>query len=186
MEIERVDLGICGGYDYYAGRDRCAIVLPGAMLAGMPVNAFVIRPLVDDGWRVVQVWDEYDGGIDRVEWARTRARAALDHAGEARVVSGKSAASLATGFAAEHGLAGIWTTPLLHEEACVEGLRRRVAPALLIGGTDDPMWDGTVAREVGDDVLELAGADHGLARIADLTAVEQAVAAFSARLWARA
>jgi pimeloyl-ACP methyl ester carboxylesterase len=186
MELERVDLGICGGYDYYSGRERTAIVLPGAMLGGMPVNAFVIAPLVNDGWRVVQVWDEYDASHDREEWARTRAQAAYDYAGGAQLVSGKSAGSLAAGFAAEHGLAGIWTTPLLHERAFVDELRRRTAPALLIGGTEDPMWDGTVARELGDEVLELPGADHGLARIADVTAVEQAVAAFSARLWARA
>jgi hypothetical protein len=185
MDLRRVDLGVCGGYEYYPERERTALVLPGAMLAGMPVNAFVIAPLVDDGWRVVQVWDEYDGG-DRLEWPRTRAQAALDYAGRAELISGKSAGSLATGFAADHGLAGIWTTPLLHEEACVDGLRRRTAPALLVGGTEDEAWDGTVARELGDQVLELPGADHGLARIADLTAVEQAVAAFSARLWARA
>jgi pimeloyl-ACP methyl ester carboxylesterase len=185
MEIERVDLGICGGYDYYPTRDRTAIVLPGAMLAGMPVNAFVIRPLIDDGWRVVQPWDEYDGTSDRHAWPPALAGAAFDHAGGAELISGKSAGSLATAFAAEHGLAGIWTTPLLNEQACVDGLRRRTAPALLIGGTEDPTWDGALAPEVADDVVEVPGADHGLSRIADLTAVEQAVAAFSARLRAR-
>jgi pimeloyl-ACP methyl ester carboxylesterase len=185
MELERVDLGVCGGYDYYASRDRTAIVLPGAMLGGMPVNAFVVTPLVDDGWRVVQVWDEYDGTSDRDAWPPSRARAAFEYAGGAELISGKSAGSLASGFAADHGLAGIWTTPLLDDDNFVDGLRRRTAPALLIGGTEDPTWDGALARELADDVVEVPGADHGLARIADLTAVEQAVAAFSARLRAR-
>jgi hypothetical protein len=183
--IERIDLGVCRGYEHNAGGAPTAIVLPGAMLGGMPLNAFVIAPLVNEGWRVVQVWDEYDGSIERYEWPLSRARAALDYAGEAALLSGKSAGSLATALAADHGLAGIWTTPLLEDPACADGLRRRTQPALLIGGTEDEAWNGRLARELGDEVLELPGGDHGLARIADLTAVEQAVAGFSARLRAR-
>jgi len=182
VEISRVDLGICGGYEYAGDPDWTAIVLPGAMLGGMPVNAFVIGPLVAEGWRVVQVWDEYRPGADRERWAPERAAAALAYTGSARLVSGKSAGSLAAGFVADHGLAGIWTTPLVHEPACADGLRRRTAPALLIGGTDDPAWDRVLAEQLADEVVELDGADHGLARLSDLAAVERAVSAFSGRL----
>jgi pimeloyl-ACP methyl ester carboxylesterase len=180
--IEPVDLGICDGYEWAGDPARTAIVLPGAMLGGMPVNAFVTKPLTDAGWRVVQVWDTYDRASDRDRWAIERAEAALAHAGAARLISGKSAGSLAAPVAAEHGLAAVWTTPLLHEPQLVSALRARTAPVLLIGGSEDPAWDPVVARELADEVVEIDGADHGLARLSDLDAVEAAVAAFSARL----
>ena len=183
--IERIDLGVSGGYEYNASGRPTAIVLPGAMLAGMPVNAFVVSPLVNAGWRVVLAWDEYDASVDRYAWPLALARAALDYAGEAALLSGKSAGSLASGFAADQGLAGIWTTPLLDDPACADGLRRRTEPALLIGGTEDPAWNGGLARELADVAVEIPGADHGLARISDQAAVEEAVAGFSGRLGAR-
>ena len=55
--IEPVDLGICGGYEYAGDPARTAIVLPGAMLAGMPVNAFAIEGVLSRGWRAILVWD---------------------------------------------------------------------------------------------------------------------------------
>jgi pimeloyl-ACP methyl ester carboxylesterase len=155
------------------------------MLGGMPVNAFVIAPLVDQGWRVVQAWDEYDGAVDRAAWTVSLAEAALVYAGGATLVSGKSAGSLATGFAADHDLAGIWTTPLLGDETCADGLRRRTQPAMVIGGPEDPAWNRGLARELADDVVEIPDADHGLARLGDLAAVEQAVARFSGFLRTR-
>jgi hypothetical protein len=181
MEISRVELGLTGGYLYAGDPLRCAAVLPGAMLGGMPVNAFVIRPLLDRGWSVVQVWEDYDGdGSDRVEWARDHAEAAIAGAPNStvRLLAGKSLTSLATGVAAHHRVPAVWLTPLLHDEACAEGLRRRTAPALLIGGTADPSWDGRLARELSDDVVELPEADHGLARLEDLSHVAEAVGAF--------
>ena len=57
-------------------------------------------------------------------------------------------------------------------------LRRRTAPALLVGGTADPSWDGALARELSDDVLELDGADHGLARVEHLPPIVDAIEAF--------
>jgi hypothetical protein len=183
--IDRIDLGVSGGYEYNAGGGPTAIVLPGAMLAGMPVNAFVIAPLVNAGWRVVHVWAEYDGSVEREVWPLSLAFAALEYAGEAALISGKSAGSLATGFAADHELAGIWTTPLLDHPVCVDGLRRRTRAAIVSGGTEDPTWDGDLARELADEAVEIPGGDHGLARIADLAAVEQAVAAFLDRLGPR-
>jgi pimeloyl-ACP methyl ester carboxylesterase len=187
VQIERVELGVCEGYFYAGDPDRCAVVLPGAMLGGMPVNAFVIAALVEYGWSVVQVWDEYDGDYtdtDRLDWARTRAVAAMAGAPNAKVrlIAGKSLTTLATDFAAKRRLAAIWLTPLLRDEACIAGLRRKKAPALLIGGTRDAIWDGALARELSDDVLELEGADHGLARVEDVARVQDAVAAFAARI----
>jgi hypothetical protein len=99
-----------------------------------------------------------------------------------RLVLAKSVTTRASGLVAERGWAGIWLTPLLDDAESVAGLRRRSAPALLVGGTADPSWDGELARELSDDVLEVGGADHGLARIDQAPLIAAAVRAFSARL----
>ena len=183
--IRPVDLGICHGYEYDGDPARTAVILPGRMLAGMPVNAFAQQGLTKAGWRVVQVWDEYlDPDEDAHQWVHERLAAAVRHAPEARalLVVGKSMGTLGAADAAEHGWPGIWLTPLLNDGESVVALRRRTAPALLIGGTADPMWNGRVARELTDDVLELDGADHGLAKSEHLPQIVDAVAAFAARV----
>jgi hypothetical protein len=179
--IERVDLGICHGYEYQGDPARTALVLPGRMLAGMPINAFAIDAVWKQGWRAILVWDEYaDSPLSTTEWARERldAAAAYAGAGDRRLVIGKSLGTLAAGAVAERAWPAVWLTPLLTAPELVEMLRRRTALALLIGGTADPAWDGTLARELSDDVLELDGADHGLARIEHLPAIVDAITAF--------
>ncbi len=179
--IRPIDLGDCGAYEWEGDSDRSAIVLPGRMLAGTPSCYYAAAALNDAGWRVVQVWDVYDQTRSPIHWATSRAEAALRHAPAAGLVVAKSMTTLLTGFAADRGLAGVWLTPLLDQPECVDGLRRERGPALLVGGTNDPTWDGSLARELGDDVLELDGADHGLARLADLPRLMDAVTAFAAR-----
>jgi hypothetical protein len=171
--IEPVDVG----YEWGRGRERTALVLPGAMLGGAPSTYYAALTLFEQGWRVIQVWRTYGGG-DRLGWATEQADAALAYAGTAELVVAKSLTTLLTGWAADRSLRGIWLTPLLPDEACVEGLRRRTAAALLVGGTDDPSWDGALARELGE-VLELAGADHGLAKIEHLPALVGAIRSFA-------
>ena len=180
--IAPVDLGICRGYEYAGDPERTAIVLPGAMLAGMPVNAFAIEGLCSRGWRAILVWDEFlDRSQDLMNWVLARLDAAVEYARDAKrfLVVGKSLSTLAAGAAAEHGWPAVWLTPLLKNDDVVEMLRRRTAPALLVGGTADGSWDGTLARELSDDVLELDGADHGLAKAEHLPQIVAAVAAFA-------
>jgi pimeloyl-ACP methyl ester carboxylesterase len=179
--IRPVDLGICHGYEYDGDPARTAVLLPGSMLAGMPVLAYAQQGLTAADWRVVQVWDEFlDRGQDAAEWVHERLAAAVRHAAEARqiLVVAKSLSTRAAADAADHGWPGIWLTPLLDDAESVAALRRRTAPALLIGGTEDPIWNGRIAREISADVVELAGADHGLARPEDGALVVRAVAAF--------
>jgi hypothetical protein len=183
--IRPVDLGLCHGYEYDGDPARTAVMLPGAMLGGMPSLAFAQQGLTAAGWRVVQVWDEYlDRTQDPDAWVHDRLAAAVRHAPEARqvLVVGKSNGTRAAADAADHGWPGIWLTPLLDDPLSVANLRRRTAPALLIGGTADPMWIGRVAREISDDVLELEGADHGLAKIEHAQRIVDVVAAFSGGL----
>ncbi len=180
--IEPVDLGICGGYEYAGDPERTAIVLPGAMLAGMPANAFAIEGVLSCGWRAILVWDQFlDRSQDPLRWVTARLDAAVAYAGDAKrfLVIGKSLSTRAAGATADRGWPAVWLTPLLRDDDIVSMLRRRTAPALLVGGTADGSWDGTLARELSDDVLELDGADHGLARAQDLTRIVAAVAAFA-------
>jgi hypothetical protein len=180
--IEPVDLGVCRGYEY-AGDGPTAIALPGAMLGGMPSVGFAIEGVRRNGWRVVQLWDEWhDRSQDPTAWVAARVEAAASFAGETSLLIAKSLTTRASSIAADRGWPAVWLTPMLDDEESLAGLRRRSAPALLVGGTADSSWDGTLARDLADDVLELDGADHGLARLEDLGAVVDAVAEFSGRL----
>ena len=181
MSIERVDLGACPAYDY-AGDGPTAIVLPGRMLAGMPAVWFAFDPLWQQGWRVLLLWWEYlDTSQTPWEFVRECADAALEHAGGADLLIGKSLGT----FGAPLDIAAVWLTPLLTDPEIVAALRARSAPSLFVGGTNDPSWDGAVARELGGAV-ELDGADHGLARLEDAPRIADAVRAFSGGLSLRA
>jgi hypothetical protein len=179
--IRPVDLGVCLGYEYEGDTGRTAIALPGAMLGGMPALWYAFEPLLADGWRIVLVWDQFlDRTADAEEWVRIRAEAAAEHAGSVRLLVAKSLSTLASGLAADRAWPAVWLTPLLVEET-LPGLRRRTAPALFVGGTADESWDRTLARELSDDVLELDGADHSLARIDQAQQIAEAVVTFVRR-----
>jgi hypothetical protein len=190
--IRPIELGLCGGYAWDGDRRRVVIALPGAMLGGMPSLAFPLHALVARGWSAVQVWDEWrDRSGDATEWVRTRAEAAFAaaQAPPSVIVVAKSLSTRAAGLAAERSWPAIWLTPLLDDEECVAALRRRRAPALLVGGTADETWDGDLARELSDDVLELPGADHSVGAggdpyvlLANLAVVVRRVDAFAASL----
>jgi hypothetical protein len=175
--IRPVDLGICRGYEYEGDESRVALVLPGAMLAGMPANAFAIHPLAARGWRVVQVWDEFlDRTQNAQQWAADRLDAAHRFAGAPRrvLVVGKSLSSLTAEMVSGRGWPAVWLTPLVFELPVPD----RPADALMIGGTEDPAWDGGLARRHARVIVEVPGADHGLARPDDAAEIAGAVAAF--------
>jgi hypothetical protein len=190
--IRPVDLGVCSGYAWDGDPARAAIALPGAMLGGMPSLAFPLSVFVARGWSAVQVWDEFlDRSVDPTPWVRERVAAAIAAAkgAERLVLVAKSLSTRAAGLAAERSIPAVWLTPLLDDPESVDGLRRRTAPALLVGGTADPTWDGRLARELSDDVLELPGADHGLGTgadprplLANLERIVERVDALAARL----
>lgn len=180
--IRPIVFGDARGYEWEADSTKTAIVLPGAILGGTPSCYYAALTLHRCGWRVIQDWSELDRSRDRGEWANERAEAALAYASDAHLIVAKSATTLATGVAVTHALPGIWLTPLLSETRCVEGLRARTAPALLVGGTADESWEGPLARELSNDVLEMDGADHALSRIADLQPLIDAIAMFADRI----
>jgi hypothetical protein len=75
---------------------------------------------------------------------------------------GKSLGTLAAPLAARDALPAVWLTPLLDTPWAVSPLRAASAPFLLVGGTADRFWDGTLARQLTPHVLEVEGADHGM------------------------
>ena len=189
--IVPLDLGVCRGYGWRPDAERLAVVLPGRLLAGMPSVSIPIYALLDRGWGAIQVWDEYlDSDADPSGWVRERAEAALAVAGDrAGLVVAKSMSTRAACLAAERSLPAVWLTPVLNDPVSVTWLRARTAPALLVGGTADAAWDGALAREISDDVLELPDADHGFggpdgvgSLLDNLTRVAAAVDAFVAAL----
>jgi hypothetical protein len=168
--VEDVDLGVCAGRLYAGDPDRLAVVLPGARyLPSAPLLWYAGEVAASRGWSVLEVWDEYlDHGVDPRHWVEVRAEAALERAGDSRVLLvAKSISSGAVRLAAERGLPGIWLTPLLHVEDIAAGFARLEAPALVVGGTADESWVPEAAQRAGHEVLEIEGADHSLQLVGD-------------------
>ena len=101
--IERIDLGVCGGYEY-AGNGPAAVALPGAMLGGMPSVGFAIDGVRRNGWRVIQVWDDRrDPSEDATRWTEARLEAAASFAGEPSLVIAKSVTTRAADLVSDRG-----------------------------------------------------------------------------------
>ncbi|QSB13320.1 alpha/beta hydrolase [Natronosporangium hydrolyticum] len=96
------------------------------------------------------------------EWVAEQVGPQLAAAGRIDLVVGKSLGSFAAPLVAGAGLPAVWFTPVLVAEAVTDGLAAATAPALLIGGTADPYWDGDRARSLSRHVHEVPGADHSL------------------------
>jgi predicted alpha/beta-hydrolase family hydrolase len=191
--FQSIDLGVCRGCLWEGDPRRVVIGLPGALTVGAPSVIFCLQSIVRQGWSAIQVVDEYvDRRQDPTDWVTERATAALAKTGAAAeiLVVSKSLSTRASGLVADHGYPAVWLTPLLDDEQSVAGLRRRRAPALLVGGTADPTWNPTLAYALSPDVLELRDADHGFGRRGDdprdtlrnLERVVKSVAAFAGKL----
>ena len=90
----------------------------------------------------------------------------------------KSLTTRAAGIVAERGLPAIWLTPLLDDPGVGRDAAARTAQALLIGGTADRSWDGALARELSDDVVEIEAPTTALLVSATCRPIADAVAAF--------
>lgn len=192
MGFQSIDLGLCRGCLWEGDPRSVVIGLPGALTVGAPSVIFSLQAVVRQGWSAIQVIDEYhDREADPTSWVEERAAAAIARAAGADriLVVAKSLSTRAAGLVADGGYPAVWLTPLLDDPVSLAGLGRRTAPALLVGGTADPTWDGDLARRLSPDVLELKGVDHGFGERGDdpqktldnLKRVVKAVAAFAAR-----
>jgi hypothetical protein len=173
--VEIVELGRWRAF-WTEGDERTAVFLPGR-LGGpfQPAFAYLRQLLAGAGWSVLALAGEFEGG-DHVAWARERALASIAFR-EPGLVIAKSLSSFAAPVV---DVPAVWLTPLLHEQEVRAGIR---PPALLVGGTADPSWDGDGARALGVDVLELDRVTHALEVDGDahasLDAMHRIVAAFA-------
>jgi pimeloyl-ACP methyl ester carboxylesterase len=102
-------------------------------------------------------------GPDVEGWVSAEVEPLLDAVGGRPLLIAKSLGSNAAAVAATRGLPAVWLTPLLTRPWVAAALSRATAPFLLIGGTADEVWDGALARRLTPYVLEVEGADHGMA-----------------------
>lgn len=142
---------------------RVATMLPGRGYSpAAPLLHYATMLLVERGWTVHQVWWD-EAAQTSVEDAVERARHELDAVtAPVHLVIAKSLGTMVLPDAAERGLPGVWLTPILNDPRMAAALLQLSAPTLLIGGTADPLWDSDVAAASSAEVLEVAGADHGL------------------------
>ena len=173
--------------------ERCVVVLPGMRYSTQaPLLWFAREVALARGWSVLEAPELLpEDEPDPFAWALRQAEGALaGTAARVRVLIGKSLSTAAAALAADHGLPGVWLTPLLDQDVVIEGLARASAPALLVGGTADPTWRPVVLpANPGLEPLELDGLDHSLRRAGDpgasldaLRTVTEALDGFLARL----
>lgn len=147
---------------------RAAVLAPGGGGNDYPLLMYAGLAVRRRGGHVHRiVWDAPADWHSRHSFVATRVASALDEVGTAAgvmgpVLIGKSLGTLAAPLAADRGLAAVWFTPLLTDEPTVAALRRATAPCLLVGGTADSWWDGSVAKSISSHVVEVAGADHAM------------------------
>lgn len=152
--------------------ERRAIILPGrAYSPDAPLLEFGRLALLQHGWTVQQVWWDRPGADDAAAWVRGQLEAALTAESavepplERLLVMAKSLGTLSATSQTPID-AAIWLTPLVTEAGCAAAIERRVRngePQLLVGGTEDELWSSRTAHGLGCEVLEILGADHGLA-----------------------
>ncbi len=112
-------------------------------------------------------WDEPDRPLtltpdERGPWVLEQLARAVPEVPVDAVLIAKSLGTHAAAVAADRHLPAVWLTPVLTSAFVVDALRRSTAPFLLVGGTEDPLWDSTLAKELTPHVLEVDGADHGM------------------------
>jgi hypothetical protein len=144
-----------------------ALVLPGVgYTVDHPLLFWTCHVLADAGWQITLArWEIDPQARAEADAFVARAADALDvQAPPARrtLVVAKSFGTYAAQWAADRDLPGVWLTPILTDAAVVQALTVSTAPALLVGGTADELWQGDVAKATGKRVLEVPGADHAL------------------------
>jgi hypothetical protein len=186
---ERLELGPCTAIRHDGDPERWAVLLPGMMYpTRAPVLWFARETAMGLGYTALEVLGEPIEHADRLGWTRECAEKAIAEARSARVVViGKSLASLLAGEISERGLPAAWLTPPLTEPPMIEALAAVHSPALLLGGTADPMWKRDAIPDNSRlDVVEVPGVDHALQITGDpaasLDALRQMTAALTAWL----
>lgn len=157
---------------YDGGLRKVATIFPGiGYTPDRPLLHFTRTVLRDAGWEGGDVWwpelPENPAAlrtmVTDIAWRELQA----DSPAAQRLVVSKSLGSLVVLLAAKHNLPGVWFTPLVQENDVLAAFHELTAPTLIIGGSEDEMWDGAAARSTGHQVIEIEGADHSLEFLGD-------------------
>lgn len=149
---------------------RQAIILPGGgYTVDMPVLWYAATALSYLGWTCTRVTWPQQMTRSLVAPIATELIGSISHDSPRHLLLvGKSLGTMAMPVAVEHGLPGVWLTPVLVEPS-IGILARGFGPdQLLVGGTADPYWDSGVAAETAARVTAIADADHSLQIDGDL------------------
>ena len=148
------------------------LVVPGrGYPATMPLLFWPATALVEDGWAVaVLEWGTPPtdpAALEALaEAALSRALGApLKQADVPLLLVAKSLGTRLAPWAGRHEVAGVWLTPLLDDARVRRAIETYPAPGLVVGGTDDPHWDGGPALTpvaAGVQVWAVPGANHSL------------------------
>jgi hypothetical protein len=192
VAVKRLDLGTCEAIRHDGDPERCVVLLPGQFYPTRgPVLWFARESAMARGWSALEALGEPGLRANPLAWERHAAEGALAAAAaEQVVVIGKSLASLLADLANARGLPAVWLTPVLSEPAVPEALAQARRPALLIGGTADPLWNArAIPHNPALEVVELEDLDHSLQSAGDpaaslraLQSVVDSTARFLARL----
>ncbi len=146
---------------------KVAVLLPGA---NYPVEApllfWVAEMLVDSGWHVQAVrWSLDDAArSEPYEYTTGAVQQAIADAPETEttLIVAKSFGTLCIPWADKANIPGLWLTPILTDEKVRATLDVTSRRDLLIGGSEDDLWDGGRRDEKASTFIEIAGADHAL------------------------
>ena len=142
-----------------------ALVLPGGYYTvDQPLLFWACHVLAQVGWRVVTMRLQWQETADRREFVEAGA-ALLDLEAVSETVTlvvAKSLGCYAAEWASVLGYPAVWLTPVMTDDFVAEALGRYSTSALLVGGSEDRVWDVYRATGTGLDCLEIPGADHSL------------------------
>lgn len=147
--------------------ERTVVVVPGRRFGPhVPQLFFPMFAAHRRGARSVVVEWDADAPTDPVEivdWVGERVEPVISSLDPAStVLVAKSLGTYCAALPATQAIPAIWVTPVLTVPQVAEPLRDQRAPFMLVGGTADELWDGPLARQLTDHVVEFEGADHGL------------------------
>ncbi len=149
------------------GSASVAVLLPGVRYtAQAPLLYWCGQMLSALGWHVEAVeWTIDEAALeDPQRFVELAVDVAFDAAPEAarRLIVAKSFGTYALPWARRRGIPGVWLTPILTDDAILQGLRGATSADIAIGGTADRFWLPDAIEDTEARLISVPGANHSL------------------------